>query len=234
MGKISAEAKKRYFDKIKEYKSATDQILSREQTIAKSITGGTDHGAYKRLTLADERSNLRTILPMARSVGVPAARVLHPDPARDLAASAREFGRRIAVPAATGADFSLGILGIGTDGHTASLFSPELVPFPGSGEADGAGPAIAAKAGSGTPCYDSPEDLALPAGEQEGIERVSVSAAVLFAFRRLIFYAPGEAKQEIIALIEKNPEYYPAGRVLLQHPNAQVWTDHGDTTVRPV
>lgn len=58
MGKISAEAKKRYFDKIKEYKSATDQILAREQTIAKSISGGADNGSYKRLTLADERSNL--------------------------------------------------------------------------------------------------------------------------------------------------------------------------------
>ncbi len=58
MGKISTEAKKRYFDKIKEYKATADQILSREQSIAKSMAGNSDKGAYKRLTLADERSNL--------------------------------------------------------------------------------------------------------------------------------------------------------------------------------
>ena len=58
MGKISAEAKKRYFDKIKEYKAATEQIVSREQSVLKTIVTSGGDGAYKRLTLADERANL--------------------------------------------------------------------------------------------------------------------------------------------------------------------------------
>ncbi len=58
MGKISAEAKKRYFDKIKEYKSTADQIVTREQAVLKSVSGDGQQASFKRLTLADERANV--------------------------------------------------------------------------------------------------------------------------------------------------------------------------------
>jgi hypothetical protein len=58
MAKISSEAKKRYFDRVKEYKQTADLILQREQSILKTITGSETGVGYKRLTLADDRLNL--------------------------------------------------------------------------------------------------------------------------------------------------------------------------------
>lgn len=171
----------------------------------------------RHVPIDDERSNYRAIHPMAAQLGIPDTRLIHPDPELPLQEAADEFGRWIALPARTGAEFELGILGIGGDGHTASLFSPDLVPAaePGSSQA----------IGSGSPVYTTPGELAHAAGEKLGVERVSVSARVLLCFRRLIFFAPGENKQAIIRELQTAPERYPAGRVLMQHPNARIWTD---------
>lgn len=58
MGKISAEAKQRYFDKVKEYKQTADSLLQREKSLLKVVEQAPDSAAYKRLSLADERMNL--------------------------------------------------------------------------------------------------------------------------------------------------------------------------------
>lgn len=163
----------------------------------------------------DERSNYGKIQRMASSLGVSGSRVIYPDPELPPAESASDFGIHIATPARSGADFELGILGIGADGHTASLFSPDLVPASKD----------AATIATGTPVFTSPDELALAAGVQDGVERVSVSATVLLCFRRLVFFAPGDAKGEILREILRTPHRYPAGRILMQHPAAEIWTD---------
>jgi hypothetical protein len=58
MGKISAEAKQRYFDKVKEYKQAADKLLQREKSLLRVVEQKPESAAYTRLTLADERMNL--------------------------------------------------------------------------------------------------------------------------------------------------------------------------------
>jgi hypothetical protein len=58
MAKISGEAKKRYFDKVKEYKQETETILAREKNLLGTLRGDGSASQYKRLTLADERMNL--------------------------------------------------------------------------------------------------------------------------------------------------------------------------------
>jgi len=37
MGKISEEAKKRYFEKVKEYKTVLEQIIQREKNLKKVV-----------------------------------------------------------------------------------------------------------------------------------------------------------------------------------------------------
>jgi hypothetical protein len=57
VGKISAEAKKKYFDKIKEYKQIIEEMQKREKNIAGTI-GSEENGAeYKKIMLADEVLN---------------------------------------------------------------------------------------------------------------------------------------------------------------------------------
>lgn len=57
MAKVSEEAKRRYNEKIKEYKATVDKQHQREKSVLSAIEGD-DHGApYKRLTLADEALN---------------------------------------------------------------------------------------------------------------------------------------------------------------------------------
>ncbi|MCK4543121.1 MAG: hypothetical protein KAU17_12875 [Spirochaetales bacterium] len=58
MGKISADAKKYYFDRIKEYKITIDQIHKREKNILQVIKTDEKGASYKKATLADESMNL--------------------------------------------------------------------------------------------------------------------------------------------------------------------------------
>jgi hypothetical protein len=58
VGKISNEAKKRYFDKLKEYKIAIDQIIQREKTLNTVLESDENGIPFKKLLLADETLNL--------------------------------------------------------------------------------------------------------------------------------------------------------------------------------
>lgn len=58
MGKISTEAKKRYFDKVKEYKTVLEQIMQRERNLLKLLEKGDTNSAYLKINLAEESLNL--------------------------------------------------------------------------------------------------------------------------------------------------------------------------------
>lgn len=58
MAKVSEKAKRRYNEKIKEYKASVEQKQKKEKSLLKVIEED-EHGApYKRLTLADESLNM--------------------------------------------------------------------------------------------------------------------------------------------------------------------------------
>lgn len=58
MGKISAEGKKYYFEKLKKYKENIEQIKAREKNLLQIVQRDDNGAEYKRLTLADESLNL--------------------------------------------------------------------------------------------------------------------------------------------------------------------------------
>ncbi|WP_159438751.1 glucose-6-phosphate dehydrogenase [Alkalispirochaeta americana] len=165
----------------------------------------------------DERSNVGAIFPLISRWGPARPQLLHPDPNLPPEEAALTLSRHIADLARGSSSFELGILGIGSDGHTASLFDPALVPLL-SPEEIGLGRIPLRFLEEETP-------LALAAGIRLGVERVSLTAPVLLAFRRLIFLVLGEEKRDIITRIVQAPRETPAGRVLMQHPQAQIWTD---------
>ncbi|MFP4204749.1 MAG: hypothetical protein ACLFRR_01415 [Spirochaetaceae bacterium] len=70
MAKISGEAKKRYFDKVREYKQETETILAREKNLLGTIRGDDSSSQYKRLTLVEERLNLASYFLLLNRLSV--------------------------------------------------------------------------------------------------------------------------------------------------------------------
>ena len=58
MAKISAEARKKYSEQLKSYKSTIEQIEKRESNLAQVVAQGGPGLAYKRIALAEENLNL--------------------------------------------------------------------------------------------------------------------------------------------------------------------------------
>jgi hypothetical protein len=61
MGKVSAEAKQRYADRVKEYKQQIEVIQKREQAVLSALEKSDSGAGYKRIALADERLNLAAL-----------------------------------------------------------------------------------------------------------------------------------------------------------------------------
>jgi hypothetical protein len=57
MGKISSEAKQRYFERIKEYKNGIDEMQRKEKSIQSTLDEEDEGFGYKSITLADEVLN---------------------------------------------------------------------------------------------------------------------------------------------------------------------------------
>lgn len=70
MGKISPEAKKKYFDKVKEYKRSVEKIVQHEKHLLEVIHKDDTGAQYKRLTLADENLNLVSYFTLLNALSV--------------------------------------------------------------------------------------------------------------------------------------------------------------------
>lgn len=70
MGKISQEAKNRYFEKVKQYKQQSEAIQKREAQILEVISKGDPGAAYKRITLAEDRLNLASLYLLLNRISV--------------------------------------------------------------------------------------------------------------------------------------------------------------------
>ncbi|MDH3982538.1 MAG: 6-phosphogluconolactonase, partial [Kiritimatiellaceae bacterium] len=94
----------------------------------------------------------------------------------------------------------LGFLGMGSDGHTAGLFTSEQANL---------------KTGSLTLHTDRPD----------GMQGVSVTPAFFQRLEKIILLVTGESKQEIIHTLLTAPQTIPAGIALSGHQNIEIWTD---------
>ncbi len=70
MGKISSEAKKRYFEKVKEYKNLIDKIQQREKNILQVANNDDDGGSYQKINLSEERMNLASYYLLLNQVSL--------------------------------------------------------------------------------------------------------------------------------------------------------------------
>ncbi|MDR3200088.1 MAG: hypothetical protein LBT68_01405, partial [Spirochaetales bacterium] len=70
MGKISNEAKRHYFEKVKEYKQVLDTILKREKYLLSLVEKDPATAAYKKIALADENLNLSSYYILLNEISV--------------------------------------------------------------------------------------------------------------------------------------------------------------------
>ena len=93
----------------------------------------------------------------------------------------------------------IALLGVGTDGHTASIFPDQLDTLPKQDKI----------------VFMTPE-------EKNGYYRMSVNYSLLFDMSYAIFYVPGLEKKEIVSLLEdpNDIQVYPAKKVLYEHANS--------------
>lgn len=92
----------------------------------------------------------------------------------------------------------LGFLGMGTDGHTASLFTLKNVE-------------------------EGEDKFALAVTKEKPPHRISVTKKLLNQCGKIILLLTGVEKQPILKVLMENPDSIPAGKVLKDHPNVEVW-----------
>jgi 6-phosphogluconolactonase len=94
----------------------------------------------------------------------------------------------------------LGLLGLGADGHTASLFNLKDAAL-------------------------RDERLAIPVIKTEKPDRISVTPTLLHKVEKIIILATGADKKEMIQTLLEKPKTIPAGVALAGHPNVEIWTE---------
>ncbi len=157
--------------------------------------------------LSDERmvpvdspdSNYGRARTMLDRIQVAENRVMRVDTALPLKRAAADYDRALRQFVRSGGRITLGLLGLGADGHTASLFSPDDL-------ARGAGA------------------FAVAVPSTAGFARVSVTPDLLKRVEALIFLVVGPDKQDAVSRLLKAPDTLVAGRAVRDAPAVQLWT----------
>ena len=184
------------------------------------LTGGnTPTGVYDRLARepvradsdlwilqSDERhvpldsveNNYAKTMAMLAAVGVDDARVMRVHTELGLREAADRYDRELASFFVAGGRITLGILGLGADGHAASLFSSEDVEM-GEGR------------------------YAIAVPREGGPDRVSVTRDLLRRVERLVFIVAGKEKEEIVHAVAERREGITALRAVEGCGNVELW-----------
>ncbi len=138
-------------------------------------------GAQLRVLFSDDRyvpasspaSNYHQSQPLLQALALPAVRVLHVRTELPLAAAAADYAAQLSTLLKTCGDVGLGLLGLGPDGHTASLFNAaDLERARGQ--------------------------LAIAVQRPDGMSGVSVTPRFLARVREPLFVVAGAGKEEAI------------------------------------
>jgi 6-phosphogluconolactonase/glucosamine-6-phosphate isomerase/deaminase len=156
----------------------------------RELAGRTPHSAPNLSVLfSDDRyvpstaeaSNYHQSLPLINVLGLPESSVLRVRTELPLEEAAADYERRLDALLLAGVSFRLGLLGLGADGHTASLFTAQDLE-----RARGR--------------------RAIPVSRPDGMQAVSVTPEVLAHFAELIFVVAGQDKHNALqCLINQDP-----------------------------
>ena len=163
-----------------------------------------DHGL--RILFSDERyvprdspaSNYHQSRALLDALALPAPAVLRVRTELPLEEAAAEYERQLAALLNSGVRIGLGLLGLGADGHTASLF----------GAAD---------------LQRSGGHLAIAVHRPDGMSAVSVTPDFLSRIGELLFVVAGDGKREAIRAFVRQDPQLTAWRAVEGSPAVQLW-----------
>jgi len=166
------------------------------------------HSPALRVLLSDERyvpadspaSNYHQIEPLIAALALPAGAVLRVRTELPLEDAARDYERQLAALLESGGRIGLGLLGLGADGHTASLFSAaDLERARGH--------------------------LALAVQRPDGMPGVSVTPELLARVEEPVFVAAGEDKRAAVRSLLAGDAGLTAWRAVAGCAQVELWTD---------
>jgi len=161
---------------------------------------------WLRILVSDERhvpldspdSNFGMMRGMIHALGIHETHVLRVDTELPLEKAADRYDEALRGYLKKGGRIKLGLLGLGADGHTASLFSGNDI-LRGQGR------------------------YAVPVKRESGHNRVSVTRDLLLKAEHIVFMAAGVDKGEVVHKMTKTPGSVPAGMAVEDMRNVELW-----------
>jgi 6-phosphogluconolactonase len=143
-------------------------------------------------------SNYHNTRPMIAAMNLPSECVLRVHTHLPMEEAAINYDGQISDFFDKGGQITLGLLGLGADGHTASLFSLEDI-----------------EGGRGR--------WAIPVPRQVPPPRVSVTPSLLDRIERIVFLVAGPDKAEMVERLLHQPETIPAGVAVKNARHVDLW-----------
>lgn len=150
-----------------------------------------------------ESSNFHATRPLVDALRLPEERVFRVRTELPLEQAALDYERRLRGLLDRGVRIGLGLLGLGADGHTASLFRSEDLE-----RARGR--------------------LAIAVQRPDGLAGISVTPEFLSHLAEPLFVVAGGGKQAAIQGLERGDPAIVAARAVQGCPRAQLWVDQPD------
>ena len=150
----------------------------------------------RHVPLESAESNYGRLCPTLDALGVRERLCI--DPAVPVAIAAERYDRALGELLDGGVAFPLGILGLGADGHVASLFSPAHLK-------------------------DAAGHRAIAVRRPDGINGISATPSVLCSAARLVFWVAGPEKRAAVQALRHNPSSIPTGLALAAAPSVELW-----------
>jgi 6-phosphogluconolactonase len=169
------------------------------------------HADGLRILFSDERyvaaasdaSNFHQTRPLLDALALPPAAVLRVRTELPLAEAAADYERQLAALLEGGAQVGLGLLGLGADGHTASLFG-----------------ALDLERARGR--------LAIAVHRPDGLSAVSVTPDFLARVAEPVFVVAGSGKQDALRALTAQDPNLTAWRAVQGCPRVALWVCESD------
>jgi len=145
-----------------------------------------------------DASNFHQSLPLIEALALPESSVLRVRTELSLEKAAEDYEQRLDALLRDGTRFTLGLLGLGADGHTASLFN--------------AGDIQRARG-----------HRAIPVDRPDGMQAVSVTPEVLRRFDDLVFVVAGADKHKAVQALLNGDTTIAATLAIADRAQTQVW-----------